>query len=219
MLLALLAAGPAAAECRVALSLGVDVSSSVDTEEYGLQVEGLARALEAPEVAAAFLGDPERPVWLHVYEWSGRGQQVVKLDWMAIRRGDDLGRAAAALRSGGRSFANFPTALGEAMVFGARVLRSGPVCDAAKLDLSGDGTSNDGISPTEALRVVDFEGITVNGLVIGPSHDPLARYYERFVIHGPDAFVEEAQGYGDFERAMRRKLVRELRPAPMSALP
>ena len=44
------AGGAAAAECRLALSLGLDVSSSVDAREYRLQTEGLAAALIAPEV-------------------------------------------------------------------------------------------------------------------------------------------------------------------------
>ena len=58
--------------------------------------------------------------------------------------------------------------------------------------------------------------LTVNGLVIGASRSTLRRYYEQFVIFGPDAFVEEAAGYADFQEAMRRKLLRELGVALMS---
>ena len=46
--------------------------------------------------------------------------------------------------------------------------------------------------------------------MIGASRTTLRRYYEQFVIHGPDAFVEEADDYADFQEAMRRKLLREL---------
>ena len=46
--------------CRLALSLGLDVSSSVDAREYRLQTEGLAAALIAPEVRGAFLAAPRR---------------------------------------------------------------------------------------------------------------------------------------------------------------
>ena len=50
----------------------------------------------------------------------------------------------------------------------------------------------------------------MNGLVIGATRVTLARYYQQYVIQGPGAFVEMATDYADFERAMRRKLLREL---------
>ncbi|MGR3364390.1 MAG: DUF1194 domain-containing protein, partial [Maritimibacter harenae] len=43
------------ADCRQALVLALDVSGSVDAGEYRLQMDGLAQALTAPEVAAAIL--------------------------------------------------------------------------------------------------------------------------------------------------------------------
>ena len=51
----------------------------------------------------------------------------------------------------------------------------------------------------------------MNGLVIGGDSN-IAIYYRAEVIRGPFAFVEEAENYADFERAMRRKLLRELEP-------
>ena len=54
------------------------------------------------------------------------------------------------------------------------------------------------------------------GLVIGANVATLGRYYRQFVIQGPGAFVEEASDYADFERAMRRKLLRELGVIEMS---
>ena len=57
-------------------------------------------------------------------------------------------------------------------------------------------------------------GITINGLVIGGGDlDTLAaleRYYRAYVVQGPDAFVESAEGFDSFEAAMVRKLKREL---------
>ena len=55
-----------------------------------------------------------------------------------------------------------------------------------------------------------MDGVTVNGLVIGATRETLGRYYRQFVIQGPGAFVEVATDYGDFEQAMKRKLLREL---------
>jgi hypothetical protein len=210
-LAALAAAGPVAAQtCRLALSLGIDVSSSVDTREYALQNEGLARALTAPEVVAAFLAVPQIPVALHVFEWSGRAQQALRLDWVMITSEADLQAVAARLRSVPRTSNSYPTALGYALAYGGRALAERRDCAQHTLDVSGDGVNNDGPVP-EAIRAdPQFDGVTVNGLVIGPTFATLRPYFERFVIQGPGAFVEVAEEYADFETTMRRKLLREL---------
>ncbi len=212
----LLAPAAGAQECRIALSLGLDVSSSVDAGEYRLLTGGLAAALEAPEVAAAFFAAPGRFVALQVFEWSGARQQVVRLEWTDVTTPETLAAAAARLRYLERSFAEYPTALGAALGFGATQLARGPACARRTLDISGDGANNHGYAPPTAYKVFDFEGVTVNGLVIGESAATLARYFRTFVIHGPGAFVETADDYADFERAMRRKLVRELTEAQLS---
>lgn len=211
--------GPAQAEtCRLALSLALDVSSSVDAEEYRLQAEGLAAALVAAEVEAAFLGVEGAWVALQVFEWSGRQQQETRLDWTLVRSAGDLARIAARLRGMARSHDDYPTALGYAMGYGATALARGPVCDRRTLDVSGDGANNEGFEPPLAIRAFPFEGVTVNGLVVGPNRAVLRRYFEGFVIHGPGAFVEMAEDYADFKRAMRRKLARELGVGLLSAL-
>ena len=216
LLAALVAAGPAAADCRLALSLGLDVSSSVDAREYRLQTAGLAAALVAPEVQEAFLASPGRPVMLHVFEWSGWQQQSDRLPWTAIEGPEDLARVAGLLAGQRRSFEQYPTALGYALIFGGRALADRGDCERRTLDVSGDGTNNDGIAPELARRDEGLAGVTVNGLVIGANVATLGRYYQQFVIQGPGAFVESAEDYAGFERAMRRKLLRELGVIEMS---
>jgi hypothetical protein len=208
--LALAAAAPAAGACRLALSLGLDVSSSVDAFEYRLQAAGLAAALTAPEVVAAFLAVPQEPVMLHVFEWSGWAQQEVRQDWVVIATASDLEEVASRLQAQERSYDQFPTAVGFALLFGGRALAERGDCARRTLDLSGDGTNNDGVSPEMARRDYPMDGVTVNGLVIGATRETLGRYYRQFVIQGPGAFVEVATDYSDFERAMKRKLLREL---------
>ena len=68
-------------------------------------------------------------------------------------------------------------------------------------------------------REFPFEGVTINGLVVGANTATLGRYYREFVIQGPGAFVEQADDYSDFETAMRRKLLRELGVIEMSGQP
>ena len=57
-----------------------------------------------------------------------------------------------------------------------------------------------------------MSSVTVNGLVIGSEDLELISFYQFHIAHGPDAFVEVAQDYTDYQRAMLRKLLREIRP-------
>lgn len=212
-------ATPSEAACRLALSLGLDVSSSVDAREYRLQTAGLAAALIAPEVREAFLAEPDRPVMLQIFEWSGWQQQVERLSWTRIGSTDDLFGVAAALGGLSRSFEQFPTAIGHALLYGARKLGERSDCEKRVLDIAGDGANNDGLAPEFARRDPTIYGVTVNGLVIGSNLDTLINYYRTSVIQGDGAFVEAARDYDGFERAMRRKLLRELGVMEMSAAP
>jgi hypothetical protein len=203
------ASAGAAEACRLALMLALDVSSSVDAEEDRLQREGLAAALGDPDVRSAFLTGG--PVAFAVYEWSGKYQQHPILNWQMAATDQDLDAIAEVILTSRRIETEFPTALGYSLGYATTRFKSAPNCQAQTLDLSGDGENNDGFPPEMAYRHFPFEGVTVNGLVIGATPDLLA-YFEREVMYGPDAFVEEARDYADFERAMRQKLIRELQP-------
>ncbi len=219
--LALALSLPVAAEsasCRLALALALDVSSSVDTVEYDLQKQGLASALTAPEVRDAFFSAPGEAVALLVYEWSGRHQQLVRQNWVLVAEPQDLEAIAAGIEAMPRTHANLPTAIGSAMAFGGQVLQGAPDCLEKKLDVSGDGTNNDGMWPGDLRGSDVLRDVMVNGLVIGHNRDVLQVYYEQFVIQGPGAFVELAEDHADFERAMRRKLVREVGVSALSML-
>ncbi|ROU00128.1 DUF1194 domain-containing protein [Histidinibacterium lentulum] len=223
--LGLAAAGPAPAQeivCRVALVLALDVSSSVDAEEDRLQRQGLAAALAAPEVAAAFLAS-DLPVALAAFEWSGRWNQTVILDWRLIGSEADLARAAAEVAESRRSTNQYPTAMGHALGHASTMLREAPRCLRQTVDVSGDGINNDGFGPRLTYEAFPFEGITVNGLVIeegGAEAGDIALrdWYAREVLLGPLAFLEVADGFADFERAMRRKLEREVGAQAIGAL-
>ena len=187
----------------------------MDAGEDALQRGGLAAALDAPEVRAAVLG--HGPVALGAYEWSGKWRQYWILPWRVIRTAADLDRAILEVGGSVREETRYPTALGYAIGWAARAFRDGPACTDWTLDISGDGVNNDGFEPRLAYESFPLEGVTVNGLVIGGDAG-LVRYYETEVIRGPFSFVEVARGYPDFERAMRRKLVRELTPRVVGAL-
>lgn len=211
-LAALVISGAAAAQeqCRLALLLGLDVSASVDAEEYRLQLDGLAAALIDPAVVEAALSGPG-PVALSIYEWSGRFQQDLIVDWVLIRSEADLTAVAERVARQTRRFPDFPTAIGYSLGFAAGHFETAPPCLFQTLDISGDGQNNDGFPPASAYDHFPLDGVTVNGLAIGGASREIREYYEREVIRGPGAFVEYARGFDDFAETMRRKLEREMR--------
>ncbi|MBO9410273.1 MULTISPECIES: DUF1194 domain-containing protein [unclassified Ruegeria] len=212
---------PALSECRQALALGLDVSGSVDSAEYRLQLGGLAAALQRPKVKQLLLSGLGPAVRLAVFEWSETSHQRMLLDWTEIRSDEQLAGISNLLNSVTRSSAPQGTAVGSAMLFGAELLSQQPECWKQTLDLSGDGKHNIGPHPREVKQALQASGITINGLVIGPDDanvgdkrdiqiSELSAYYNAWVILGPDAFVEVSVGFEAYEDAMTRKLIREL---------
>lgn len=217
-----LAALPAhAVDCRLALALAIDVSSSVDAAEDQLQRSGVVAALTAPEVQAAFFA-ADLPVALAIYEWSGRYNQEMILDWQMIDSQSALLAAAETVAASTRSHNDFPTAMGYALGYGAELLARSPDCLRKTLDMAGDGQSNEGFPPASAYREFPFQDVTVNGLVVNAADFEgevgLIAFYRGEVIRGPGAFVIIADGFDDYERAMTRKLERELAPPAIGAL-
>lgn len=219
--LAVLASPIKAEQCRLALALAMDISVSVDEAEDLLQRQGLAAALIAPDVQEAFFSSP-MPVALAVYEWSGRSTQHVILNWLLIEDISDLLFASGQISDSVRSDTGSATAMGYALAFGSTLMNQAPKCLFQTIDLSGDGSNNDGYGPQIAYRHFPFQNVVVNGLVINAADFEgelyLIPFFENNVLHGPGAFLEVAQGFEDFERAMRKKLKRELSGLQIGAL-
>lgn len=208
--LLVLMASPADAYCKLALALGLDISSSVNAHEYGLQLNGLAYAIETPEVINAILSPEGGFIEATVYEWSGYEQQDVIIGWTTLDSPEAVHAFANRLRAHRRQYSEFATALGKGVEFGARLLRTAPECGRRVLDVSGDGVNNVGVGPEYFREIGLFDGIVINGLVIlGAFPDPSA-YYRRNVMHGPEAFVAIARDFDAYRDAMIGKLLREI---------
>lgn len=199
----------AAADCRQALVLGLDVSGSVDEAEYAVQRQGLANAITNPEVRDLLLPNGGA-VALAIFEWSGPHDQHLIVPWTEITSHDDLAEITERLRTVPRQKGEVSTAMGSAIAAGDRLLADQPDCAMHTLDLSGDGTSNSGPRP----RDIKTGEIIVNGLAILPADTTesarLSAYFHAYVLRGGGAFLETALGFDDFERAMVRKLKKEL---------
>jgi hypothetical protein len=213
LLCALAAPAPAAAECSAALVLALDVSSSVDAVENQLQMQGLAAAFRDPAVVDTILYPPGSGIMASAFAWSGFQHQEVLIDWTWLGDRESIAAFADRLAGARRLYDHWPTSLGRAADFGARLHERNPLpCRRKIVDISGDGANNDGVGPEWYRARGVFDGITINGLVIrGADPDPVA-YYRENVISGPGAFIEIADGYEDYLRAILRKLLRELQP-------
>lgn len=223
LLLLALTAAPAQAGCRLALVLALDVSASVDADEYRLQVRGMAGALTSPEVAGVILSDPVNPVAVSVFVWSGPSDQALVADWTLITDAATLADLADRVaRYPRRVVFDGRTAIGSALRQSAFLLSIAPPCDRRVVDLATDGRNNAGPDPQEIADSTAFEGVTINGLAIGggvaSAETSLARYLRLRVTRGADSFVEFAEDYADFQRAMTRKLIRELQEVMLGQL-
>ncbi len=220
-LLCLMPVAAKAQSCAHALVLGLDVSLSVDAQDFALQRQGLANALLDPDVADTILHMPGGDVELAVYEWSGEFDQVLLVDWTIIDSQATLLSVANALRTQPPMDRTGRTAIGASMLFALELIRQRSHCPRLTLDISGDGPSNQGPPPELIRAQMEAAGVIVNALVIENNFNdpepsvspPLGPYYHEKVITGPAAFAELIFGFENYEEAMRRKLLRELRPA------
>lgn len=201
------------------LVIAIDCSFSVNAREFQLQVEGIATALLSPEVTAAVASGQHGRIGVTIFQWSGPDIQAVVVPWVVIASPGDATRVAEELRRQPRHTAAGETAIGSALDFATELLDNAPFfAERQVIDIQGDGTStwSRGIPVSEARDRAVAQGITINGLPILNEVPHLNRYFENHVIGGPGSFVEIADDYRAFAEAMKRKLLREIRPVNLS---
>jgi Protein of unknown function (DUF1194) len=208
-----------------AIVLAADVSRSIDDGEFELERRGYAEAIESRKLMDAVSTGRNGAVALAYVEWAGENEQKVVVDWTVIRKADDAKAFAAALTAAPRSFVG-RTAIGSAIEFAfARFASTTILTDRKVIDVSGDGTSNQGRPVTAARDAAVEAGAVINGLTIFNrraaamggylalhTNPPggLAHYYGENVIGGPGAFVVPIDDFRSFGDAMLRKLVSEI---------
>ena len=193
------------------LLLAVDVSPSVDADEYALQIHGLATALRNPEVVDAIRMAAPNGVAIALMQWAGPSEQAVSVQWSNVRDQASAEIVARQIEVLARPFTNGGTAIGDALARGIALLDEGGFQAGRRvIDISGDGSTNIGDSPAPVRTRAVLSGITVNGLVILDEEQHLASYYLRRVIGGPGAFVLDIRDFGDFAEAIKLKLIREI---------
>ncbi|WP_425084301.1 DUF1194 domain-containing protein [Ruegeria profundi] len=196
-----------AVACDLALALAVDVSGSVDSSEYRIQMDGLAAGLRDPVVSEALVRGQAQVM---LVQWTGESRQRVTIPWTKIDSFIALEKFADQVAQDPRVWRNFSTAIGEALE--ATLLRFDEVAECRRLliDISGDGVSNEGIEPTQIHGLLKDRGVTVNAIAIEESEPDLTAYFFENVIFGEGAFVVSASGFADYPERIRKKLLREV---------
>jgi Ca-activated chloride channel family protein len=207
LILALYIATPARA-CGTALLLAIDVSGSIDKGEYALQVQGLADALLDPDVTEVLL---QGQVALAVVQWSGLGRQALVMPWKRMLDQGKILDFANQARSLPRAFVASDTAVGEALSFSIEQFAAVGDCKRHVIDISGDGPENAGFTVNNARSQAIRQGIEINAIAIEDMGNsaPTTAFYRNWVIT-PKGFTMTARGLGDYPRAIREKLLREL---------
>lgn len=236
LLCALTGAARAEPPVAVALIVSVDVSQSVDTARFGLQMEGIAEALEDPGVVAAMTARPGGTLFAMV-TWADRASLAV--GWQRIASRADAVAAAAQVRATPRRTGEFTCLAQMFRTVAGSVIPAMPVsAERIVVDVSGDGIDNcadlDELDKEQATVLAT--GATINGLPIlvagendvvgaGAYRAPgyglratplpqerigLEQWFQAHVVAGPNAFLLAAKGYSDFSRAIRRKFMTEV---------
>lgn len=195
------------------LVLLVDVSGSVDANEYALQKGGYVQAFQSAAVQNAIMNSQLGSIAVTYVEWSGAAQQAQLVNWTLVNDAASANAFAAAIAGTSRAFSGL-TAIGSAINYGAGLLAADNGFDSLRkvMDVSGDGTSNDGASVTAARDAAVAAGITINGLTIGTAS--LLAYYQNNVIGGPGAFAIGVSDFADFAAAVEKKLIQEITGVP-----
>ena len=200
-------------EVDTALIVSVDTSSSVDQNRYHLQMEGIAAALEDPEVLNAILGGPKGSILISMVTWADRSR--LSVPWTVISNKEQAKALATTVRTLPQQGGEF-TCLARMLRYVSDKVVARMPAKASKvvIDVSGDGPDNCNTGPLlDAARTDLFGGgATINGLPIleGADAGTIEAWYREHVIGGPGAFLMPAQGYDDVARAFRQKFVVEV---------
>jgi hypothetical protein len=222
-ILFLLLAWPAAAQDRkqvdLALAMAIDISGSIDPDEAHLQREGYVQAFRDPVIVKAILGGSNGRIAVAYYEWSDAWVQRILIDWTLLDSEAAIEAFASRLAAAPISIAR-RTSISGAIRYAIPLFGRSPYeAERKVLDISGDGSNNDGALVTDMRYEALKERIVINGLPIMndrpnpfgfPSEDDLDKYYLHCVTGGPRSFVEVARNFEDFPRAVRKKLLQEV---------
>ena len=219
-----------------ALSLVIDVSGSVDANEYALQRTGYVNAFTDAAVRAAILGGDNGGIAVNVIQFADVAAEAigfVVLDSEAaidtfVASLSSMSRLAATNPNGGTAFTNIVSGIQLATTTINNWIGSddgaGGMFEAVRsvIDVSGDGPQNrpSGLNDAEYAALLRGARDTacgasggidaINGIAILGSPSFSVDYYKSNLICGDKSFAIGASGFDTFGSAIKTKLIAEI---------
>jgi hypothetical protein len=202
----------------VELVIAVDISYSMDPDEQALQREGYVTALTSPEFLNALRGGMHGRIAVTYFEWAGAADQRTVVPWRLID-GPATAKAFTDEIAVAPYRRAYRTSISGALIYAGPLFeQSGYRGIRRVIDVSGDGTNNQGPPVMIVRDEMLSKGFTINGLPIMLKRTSLGTmdienldvYYEDCVIGGPGAFVIPIRERHQFKGATRTKLVLEI---------
>jgi hypothetical protein len=194
----------------VELQLLIDISGSVNSTEYQLQMDGYKAAFESDTVQNSIINGTNGQIAVQLVMWSGANQQEVMIDWSLIDSSEASNNFATTIDSLARPFSGM-TAIGNAINYGYTLFENNNFQGLSQvIDVSGDGTNNNGSSPSTARDNALAAGIDkINGIVI-TTNDNVIDEYTTNVVAGDNAFLLATTDFQDFQSAIETKISSEI---------
>lgn len=198
------------AACAVALVLLVDVSGSVDSEEYELQKTGIIEAFKSEEIVKII--ENSEGVAVSVVEWGMASTTMIP--WQILKDYNSIANFIGVYASTEKSLDvifRMDTNITGALDHAIKEFEKVP-CDPIQkiIDVSGDGPNGNHVPTRFSIQRAEELLITINGLPILSNQFPKLDEYYRENVTTMNGFVIPAEGFEDFGRAIRMKLIREI---------
>lgn len=219
-------AQPAAVDVKIIIS--VDASGSVDPTEFRLQIGGIAAAFRDASVQTAVQRGPRGRILAAVLIWSDAAYPKYPTPWHELHNAASFEGFALEVEKFSITAPGVPaiggggTNIGDGLLYAINMLADNTVPATHQvIDVSGDGPESrpwleGAYELPEARAMAKARGITVNGLAIETDIAGLHLWYEANLITGAGSFVERADDFQDYERAILKKLLRELSATPFA---
>ncbi len=194
------------------LIFAIDVSASIDYNEYRLQREAYIQVLRDQDIRYELDG-----TYIAIMEFGGRAQLLYNFtnDYDTLADAYELHLTRAKVMGWTNPIAAVQLAL--ALFKNVDGIKT--------FDISGDGVASDAtnsglsyryykgspikpkIGPSLWKQKFTDAGVTANALVIADDYDYIRRWYKRTIING---FIIDSVEIGDFYEALRKKLRMEI---------
>lgn len=206
----------------LALTLVIDVSGSVNTTEYNLQMDGYANAFRDGAIQSNILGGTEGSIFVNVVFFASNFYTTVLDTFAHLNSVSAIESFADSLDTfirPGSGGTNIYTGMDRATSLMGAALGSIFTTNNLVMDVSGDG--DDTAFLVQASRdSAASAGITVNGLAIeNSSSSTVITDFYTANVKTSDGFVVTAGGFADFDNAVREKLRIETGPSDPPPVP